>query len=173
MTASDADPWDELDALVAQFTDAPDERAPTFEPEPMPAAVAEPAPAPQPMAPSAAQLVDSAPPADGTPDTRQAAREALNDEAAAAARKAVALIRRGLDTGAADFDDAVRALPALHKVVESYERHEAAKRAGGAMVAAVLQIVLDDSVVQVAPPKRTRAAVQADPDVIDLLPLKE
>ncbi len=147
MTATSLDAWADLDAMLGQAGD----------------------PAPPNMAPAETTALARAP-AEPAPssDPRQQAREALNDEAAEAARKAVGLIRGALDAGDADFDDAVRALPALHKIVETYERQEAAKRTGGARAVAILTIVLDDDAIQQPLPRRRAKPLPAPLDVIDL-----
>lgn len=76
---------------------------------------------------------------------RHQEREALLDEALHAARAAVRIIQSTVDAGGADLDDAIRALAPLHRVLEAYDRKEAAQNLGSTVAQAALTIVLDDT----------------------------
>ena len=97
-------------------------------------------------------------------DQRKAARDALTQEGIEAAREALALIRQTFAEQQADFDDAVRALPAVHRVIEHAEKLEASQQVAADWPKLNFTIVLD-STRQVPPPARPRAAAAA---VIDL-----
>lgn len=62
---------------------------------------------------------------------RKEVREALVDAALHAAGETLRVIQRTFAENGADFDDACKALPLLHKVLEHVERMDAAKRSGG------------------------------------------
>lgn len=100
---------------------------------------------------------DVAPGADDA-SRRQREREALLDEAVRAARVAVQTIQATFDAGAADIDDAIKALGPLHRVLEAYERREASLKLGGAVSQAVLTIVLDGTPQEPPAGKRRRVA---------------
>lgn len=91
-------------------------------------------------------------------------RTTLTAKALLASHRAVAVITETFRANGADFDDAVRALPVLHRVLEHVERLEAARKTGTAGAVAILTIVLDDE-PQVPPLRRRPAA-----DVVDLTP---
>ena len=59
--------------------------------------------------------------------TRRNLRADLVVEGLHAARSAVAVIRKTFNEGTADFDDAVKALPVVHRLIEHVEKIEAAK----------------------------------------------
>lgn len=83
---------------------------------------------PAPAAPAASKAATTAGEvATATPDPATAERRALVAEALAATRRAVKLIHEELIADA-DYEDAVRALPVLHKVIEHSERMEVARR---------------------------------------------
>lgn len=150
------DPWADLDALLTAAgigTAAPDAEpaAPvmtTAEPAPLPAT------APPPLAPQAPQVEDI--------DAPQ--RRALTGKALQAAHNAVDVIAETFAAKGADFDDAVKALPHLHRVLEHVEKLEAARKTATTMPTAVLTIVLDGT-PQVAPPRKRRPT----PEVIDIV----
>lgn len=58
---------------------------------------------------------------------RRSLRADLVVEGLHAARSAVAVIRKTFNDGTADFDDAVKALPVVHRLIEHVEKLEAAK----------------------------------------------
>ena len=64
-------------------------------------------------------------------EARTVVREALVDAALHAAGETLRVIQRTFAENGADFDDACKALPLLHKVLEHVERMDAAKRSGG------------------------------------------
>lgn len=99
---------------------------------------------------------DTPPPADhrtvALPAPTDDDRRALVAEGVAAARAALGVIRRAFDDGVADFDDAVKALPALHKILEHAERMEVARQSPGQWPTAPgLVIVIDPNVKQELP----------------------
>lgn len=162
-TTGTLDPWAELDALltdagiegpapgaqeaeaVAVLSWSDDEHAPALRmPEPLPvAAPARPVPA--------------------DPDTEQ--RRALTAKALQAAHHAIDVIAETFAARGADFDDAVKALPHLHRVLEHVEKLEAARKTASVLPTAFLTIVLDGT-PQVAPPRKHKA----EAEVVDITP---
>jgi len=101
---------------------------------------------------------------------RKAARDALTDDALAAAAEALGAIRKTFAENNADFDDACKALPLVHRILEQSDRQEAATKETKAAPVLMFTIVLDDS-AQLAPTGRQRrAAVLPLADVIDIDP---
>jgi hypothetical protein len=101
-----------------------------------------------------------APPANNTaelnePPERPALRQELTTKALRASHLAVDTIIAAFETRGADIDDAIKALPQLHRVLEHVEKLDVAKKAGTAGASALLVIVLDDDVTQIPPPRRT------------------
>lgn len=136
MTHALSEPW----GLLGEFGDA----EPECPPSPLPAA------------PDTTDNTDAQ-------VRRQMEREALLDEALRAARATVRIIQTTVDAGGADLDDAIRALAPLHRVLEAYDRKEAAQKLGSTVAQAVLTIVLDDTPQVPAGRKRHPPA-----DVIDV-----
>lgn len=139
----------------------------------LPAAVPESAPvtptpagaSPQPKAGEVVLLADVRAQA----EARKAAREAMADGAMHAAVEALQIIRKTFAEKGADFDDACKALPLVHKVLEHVDRMEAAAKDAKNLPMLSFQIVLDPSVQQVPPPnKRARTLTHVAGDVIDM-----
>jgi hypothetical protein len=103
---------------------------------------------------------------EATPGQR-ADRDALVNSAVQAARAAVAVIRQSFDDNTADFDDAVKALPVVHKIIEHVERIEVARKTPAQWQVVQFSIVLDGSAVQERPAIAARA-VQPVQAVIDI-----
>lgn len=95
-------------------------------------------------------------------DERNALRDSLTPKALRAAHLAIDVIAQTFEAKGGDFDDAVRALPVLHRVLEHVERLEVAKKTSATSARASLVIVLDDAVPQVSPPRRARHANVVD-----------
>lgn len=90
-------------------------------------------------------------------------RQALVAEGIGAALQALRIIRAELDAGTADFDDAVRALPAVHKLIEHAERMETARNTPSQWQPAHFVIVLDPNARQERPARPTSLLVDAAP----------
>ena len=86
-------------------------------------------------------------------DARTAANEALLDDVMLAVRDAVRVLRRTFEENNADFDDACKALPLLHRVLEHTDKMKVAARAPPVGPMLNFTIVLDDT-PQEAPPGR-------------------
>ena len=113
------DPDNELQAMLDSLDDLVDDPPP------------ETAPAPDPVlridhpAPTRENVAEVIPIEDAR--TRRSLRAELVVEGLHAARSAVAVIRQTFNDGTADFDDAVKALPVVHRLIEHVEKIEAAK----------------------------------------------
>jgi hypothetical protein len=151
MTTHTADPWAELDALLTDAgIEGPAPGAQEVEPAPvlswpddsLALQVPEPLPAAAPAKPI-------------TSDTDAEQRRALTAKALQAAHHAIDVIAETFAARGADFDDAVKALPHLHRVLEHVEKLEAARKTASVMPTAVLTIVLDGT-PQVAPARQRR-----------------
>lgn len=134
MTEAAADLWADLDALFdgVEVAAAPLVVQP-FEPPAVPAAALD------------------------VTGRRKVDRDALVDEALKAAAQCLTVIRDTFESKGADFDDACKALPLLHRVLEHVEKLDAAQKAGAAWPVVNFSIVLDDNVPQDPPPRRKRA----------------
>lgn len=154
-TTQTLDPWAELDALLTDAgIEGPAQGAPDSEHAPVlswtddaPAVLAvEPLPDPLPVAAPAKPV---------TPDLDAEQRRALTAKALQAAHHAIDVIAETFAARGADFDDAVKALPHLHRVLEHVEKLEAARKTSASGALAILTIVLGDE-PQVAPPRKRR-----------------
>lgn len=97
-------------------------------------------------------------------------RRALTAKALQTAHLCLDVIAEECAAGGVDFDDAVKALPILHRVLEHVEKLDAARKSGPAQATAILTIILDDSVPQESPKRRVQHARAANTDVIDVIP---
>lgn len=114
---------------------------------------------------------DSTPlPAPAAADVDAEQRRALTAKALQTAHLCLDVIAAECAAGGVDFDDAVKALPILHRVLEHVEKLDAARKSGPAMATALLTIVLDDSVPQESPKRRVHVPRAANTDVIDVIP---
>ena len=91
-------------------------------------------------------------------DARAAAGEALLDDVMLAVRDAVRVLRRTFEENNADFDDACKALPLLHRVLEHTDKMEVAKKAPAVGPMLNFTIVLDDTPQEAPPGRRPRRA---------------
>lgn len=122
-----------------------------------------------PPVPVAAPAVTHAPPslAPGVADAGAEQRRALTTKALQAAHHAIDVIAETFAARGADFDDAVKALPILHRVLEHVEKLEAAQKIGTAQPPAILTIVLDDNVPQEPPPRKRARTTALDVTDVD------
>jgi len=101
-------------------------------------------------------------------ERRRTARDSLMDESIQASREALAVIRQAFADKEADFDDAVKALPAVHRIVEHAEKLEASRKLNaGGWPPLNFTIMLGASDMQVPPPPRVKEVLH---DVIELDP---
>jgi hypothetical protein len=167
---------DELAAMLDSMPDDGDAMPDTLTPPSAPLTQAAELASPQPE--STAEVIELAD-ARVRADARKAARESMTDEAMHAAIDALQIIRKTFTENGADFDDACKALPLVHKVLEHVDRMEAGVKDVKNLPVLNFTIVLDDSVPQEAPPRRKRTlqvgpatqivnAVEIAPDTIDL-----
>jgi hypothetical protein len=167
---------DELAAMLVSMPDDGDAMPDTLTPPS--ASVTQAAELASPQPESTAEVIELAD-ARVRADARKAAREAMTDEAMHAAIDALQIIRKTFTENGADFDDACKALPLVHKVLEHVDRMEAGVKDVKNLPVLNFTIVLDDSVPQEAPPRRKRTlqvgpapqivdAVEIAPDTIDL-----
>lgn len=98
---------------------------------------------------------------------RKEARDALVEDALSAAHDALLVIRRTFAENGADFDDACKALPLVHKVLEHVDRMEAGIKNTTDLPRLSFHIVLD-ATPQEAPPRRAARVTHVAPDVIDM-----
>ena len=155
---------DELAGLLDAMEDGP-ETAPSESPATRPASAALQTVA---TGSPASGNVTSLPGAKAKADANKAARAAMVEQAMHAAVEALQVIRRTFAENGADFDDACRALPLVHKVLEHVDRMEAAANVTASLPLLNFQIILDPNVPQEAPPGRRVKPLQPAPDVIDM-----
>ena len=103
---------------------------------------------------------------------RTEARDALVEDALRAAHDALRVIRRTFDDKTADFDDACKALPLVHRVLEHVDRMEAATKSAADLPRLSFHIVLD-ATMQEAPPRRAVRVTPVVPTVIDVYDLDD
>ena len=99
---------------------------------------------------------------------RAAQGEALLDDVMLAVRDAVRVLRKTFEENEADFDDACKALPLLHRVLEHTDKMKAAARETKSAPMLTFTIVLDDT-PQEAPPGRRSRLVVPSIDVVDVV----
>ena len=97
---------------------------------------------------------------------RKRAREVLIDDAVEVAGNVLQVIRQTFAESGGDFDDACKALPLVHKVIEHADRMEATARDPKGWPVLNFQIVLDDT-PQVAPPRRAARVARIVTDATD------
>ena len=103
---------------------------------------------------------------------RKEARDALVEDALRAAHDALRVIRQTFDDKTADFDDACKALPLVHRVLEHVDRMEAATKSAAELPRLSFHIVLD-ATMQEAPPRRAVRVTPVVPTVIDVYDLDD
>lgn len=112
---------------------------------------------PQPAAAAVVPIADAR--------TRKEARAQLADEALAISLGTLRVIKQAFDENGADFDDALRALPLVHRVLEHVDKMDVARDTAKVFAPLIFSIVVDDNVPQVPPPKRIKPLA---PLVIDI-----
>ena len=103
---------------------------------------------------------------------RKEARDALVEDALRAAHDALRVIRQTFDNKTADFDDACKTLPLVHRVLEHVDRMEAATKSTADLPRLSFHIVLD-ATMQEAPPRRSVRVTPVVPTVIDVYDLDD
>jgi hypothetical protein len=93
-------------------------------------------------------------------------RAGLVDEAVDTAHAALAVVRQAFDEGTADFDDAVKALPVAHKIIEHAERIEVARKTPGQWP--IAHFVIDLTGAPQERPTIAARAVQPVPAAIEI-----
>lgn len=96
---------------------------------------------------------------------RKEARAQMADEALAISLSTLRVIKQAFDENGADFDDALRALPLVHRVLEHVDKMEVARDTAKVFAPLFFSIVTDDNIPQVPPPRRIKPLA---PLVIDI-----
>ena len=90
------------------------------------------------------------------------------DDVMLAVRDAVRVLRRTFEENGADFDDACKALPLLHRVLEHTDKMKAAVKETKSAPMLTFTIVLDGT-PQEAPPGRRPRLVAPPMEVLDVV----